>query len=140
MSETPVPALTLPTQLAPLRLETSVAKTVRYAALTLDFNPIHLDPAFAQDTSFGRPINHGTLGLSLLTQSVEQTFGACPYALEVRFSRPAFVGDALIAGGEATGEGNYAVHVRTDAGETVIEGHLILSIPDPFPQKEDRTR
>jgi 3-hydroxybutyryl-CoA dehydratase len=133
----PAPPQNLPRRLAPLSLETSVAKTARYAALTLDFNPIHLDPIFARDTSFGQPINHGTLGLSLLTQSVELTFGSCPFALEIRFSRPAFVGNALVAGGEATGEGIYAVHVRSDAGETVIEGHLSLSIPAPFPQKED---
>ena len=34
-----------------------------FADLTLDFNPVHLDEAYAKGTPFGRPIVHGILTL-----------------------------------------------------------------------------
>src|SRR5438270_5419201 len=40
------------------------ADVVHFAALTGDFNPIHVDRESAAQTPFGRPIAHGLLGLS----------------------------------------------------------------------------
>ncbi|MCF8489455.1 MAG: MaoC family dehydratase [Rhodospirillum sp.] len=117
-----------PRSLIGTRLETSAAGTARYAALTADFNPIHLDPEFSRNTPFGVPINHGTLGLSLLTQSIEATFGGRSFSLDIRFTRPAPVGVVLIAGGDALpDEDTYDVHVAIEDGPRVIEGTLRLS-------------
>lgn len=117
-----------PTRLAEARTRTNAAKTARYAALTTDFNPIHVDPEFATNTVFGGPINHGTLGLSLLVQAIEMTFGDVPHELDVRFSRPAPVGSWLVTGGEIDPAGSsYHVHVTTDDGVRVIEGTLRLN-------------
>ncbi|MWB77518.1 acyl dehydratase [Pseudooceanicola sp. 216_PA32_1] len=127
----------LPPLLTSVRIDTSATKTARYAALTADFNPIHVDPAFAEGTPFGVPINHGTLGLSLLMQAVETTLGAVPQVMDVRFSKPAPVGVALIAGGELldTGDG-YHVHVTTADGVRLIEGELRLVDQVSTRQKE----
>ncbi|ASP23517.1 bifunctional enoyl-CoA hydratase/phosphate acetyltransferase (plasmid) [Antarctobacter heliothermus] len=129
--------LALPPHLTQARIETNATKTARYAALTADFNPIHVDPDFAQRTPFGAPINHGTLGLSLLAQAIETTLGPVPHQVNVRFSRPAPVGVSLIAAGDLleTGDG-YHVHVTTDDGVRVIEGTLHLLEPTKIEQKE----
>ncbi len=44
----------------------SEADVVQFADLTGDYNPLHLDEEFAQQTPFRRPIAHGLLGLSLV--------------------------------------------------------------------------
>ncbi|TPP05013.1 MaoC family dehydratase [Rhizobium glycinendophyticum] len=117
-----------PIRLAEARIQTSAMKTARYAELTADFNPIHVDPGFATNTVFGGPINHGTLGLSLLAQAIETTFGCVPHELDVRFSRPAPVGSVLVTGGEVnSADGSYHVHVTTEDGVRVIEGTLRLN-------------
>lgn len=119
---------TWPARIVEARIHTSGARTERYAALTTDFNPIHVDAGFAANTVFGGPINHGTLGLSLLVQAIEMTFGGVRQELDIRFSRPAPVGSVLITGGERNPvDSSYHVHVTTDDGVRVIEGTLRLN-------------
>ncbi|MBP2150570.1 acyl dehydratase [Xanthobacter flavus] len=98
----------------------------RYAELTRDFNPIHLNAEFAAGTSFGRPIAHGTLGLNLVIEALERTFGAVPEdaRLEVRFIAPVPVGATIRAGGHLTDEatGSYEIFVETASGERAVAG------------------
>jgi 3-hydroxybutyryl-CoA dehydratase len=116
----------LPAELAVVVKVVGPEFVARYAALTADYNPIHLDPEFAARTAFGRPIVHGTLALNLIIDAVERTFGTVPgnFSLEARFVRPMPVGAKIRAGGtlrdEATGA--YDVFVETEAGERAIEG------------------
>jgi 3-hydroxybutyryl-CoA dehydratase len=42
----------------------------RYAELSGDHNPLHVDPAYAARTSFGGPIAHGPLALQPLFEAV----------------------------------------------------------------------
>lgn len=94
-----------------------------YAAITDDFNPLHVDEAFAAGTPFGRPIAHGMLSLNLVWQSLRHAFGeAMPIALEVRFVRPVLQGTRVMAGGKRRGDGAYDVWVRDAAGQDVIVG------------------
>ncbi|CAH1696369.1 hypothetical protein CHELA1G11_40020 [Hyphomicrobiales bacterium] len=85
---------TLPRELAVVSLTAGPDTVGRYAELTTDFNPIHLDPEFAAGTMFGQPIIHGTLGLNLVMEAIERTFGAFPTDAEIdaRFVRPIPVG------------------------------------------------
>ena len=55
-----------PASLVQASLASAPETVAAYAELTHDFNPIHLDPAFAATTSFGRPIVHGTWSLNAL--------------------------------------------------------------------------
>jgi acyl dehydratase len=112
-------------------LVTSPQLAARYAELTADPNPIHLDADFAAKTSFGAPIAHGTMALNLLIDCLEQAFGRHlhGFSLDVRFIRPVFVGETIRAGArllDATA-GCYEVYVETADGKRTIEGTLSIS-------------
>jgi acyl dehydratase len=117
----------LPNEISNLSLQTSPEMADRYAALSYDYNPLHLDKEFAAKTAFGAPIAHGTMALNLLLQAIENTFGSELRGenIEIRFSAPVKVGETITAGGTRADDG-YAVWVKTEAGATVISGVLRL--------------
>lgn len=101
----------------------------KYAAITADNNPIHLDPAFAESTPMRGIIAHGTMSLSLIWQSLSEVCGpdqGDPIQLTVRFLRPVREGDIVIAGGALKDpRGVYEVWVRAESAtrnEIVITG------------------
>ena len=103
-----------------------------YAALTDDFNPIHVDAAFAAQTPMGRPIAHGTMSMCLLWQCLGRNFDAAQLAavdLDVRFVKPVYIGDEVTAGGErdASAQGLWKVWVRGQDGSDRIVGTVQLS-------------
>ena len=86
----------------------SLAKTLsqekidRYARASGDFNPIHVDPAFAAQTPFGGTIAHGMLLLAYLSEMLTAAFGRAWLAggrLKVRFKGAARPGDVVTARG-----------------------------------------
>ena len=94
-----------------------------YAAITDDFNPLHVDEGFAASTPFGRPIAHGMLSLNLVWQSLRRAFGgAMPISLEVRFVRPVLQDTRVAAGGQRRPDGAWDVWVRDETGQDVIVG------------------
>lgn len=119
-----------PLRLAGTSLKVTQARIDRYARLTGDPNPIHLDAAFAATTGMGGIIAHGTLSMNLLWQALEATFGADGIAgicLDIRFVRPVRVDDVVTASGEPADEpGVWQVRVANQAGEAVIDGHAYL--------------
>ena len=87
------------------------AAILAYAAITDDFNPLHVDGAFAASTPFGRPIAHGMLSLNLVWQSLRRAFGeAMPVSLEVRFVRPVLQDTLVTAGGRRHPRARRGVH------------------------------
>ena len=124
----------LPPELVTRELKTGSVSTRHYAELTTDFNPIHMDPEFAAGTSFGQPIIHGTMGLNLLVDTIEATFGdpAPGLELDVRFIRPVPVGTTIRSGGSLreAATGTYDVFVETAAGERAVEGTLRVVAPN----------
>lgn len=119
-----------PASIPALSLETDAALTLRYAELTTDFNPIHIDPEFAAATSFGGPILHGTMGFNLLVEAVALALGKPmpEIRLDIRFIRPAPVGTTIRAGGELSDPDNgiYSVFVETADGLRIVEGTCSL--------------
>jgi len=116
--------------LAPLPVVSRVIgqdEILAYAEITGDFNPVHVDEAFAATTPFGKPIAHGMLSLNLLWQSLRRGLGAAaPVALDIRFVRPVLSGTRVTAGGTARDDGpGYDVWVRDEAGEPVMVGTAI---------------
>ena len=69
----------------------------RFAALSGDDNPIHVDPAYAARTRFGRTVSHGILLVSVL-RGVAETLvqGARLVRHEVRFPAPTFADEQMV--------------------------------------------
>ena len=79
-----------------------------FAAVSGDFDPIHMDEAYAQTTQFGGRIAHGLLSMALLSAASagisalarERGYTGASVSLgfdKVRFLAPVFIGDTLSA-------------------------------------------
>jgi len=121
-----------PQSLPPLTITSSPDAARAYAALTQDWNPIHLDADFARQAGFDKPIVHGTMALNLLVQAVAQgSDGALRIAdLDIRFSAPTWIGQSLTAQGVRTTGAEYAVSVTADDGRVVMQGVATLVARD----------
>lgn len=102
-----------------------------FAELTDDFNPIHVDAAFAAKTPMGRPIAHGTMSLCLVWQCLQRNFGAQALAdldLQVRFIKPIYIDDVVTAGGKPSESvpGQYDIWVRGQDDSDRIVGTVTL--------------
>lgn len=80
------------------------ADIVNYAGLSGDFNPIHMDHAFASTTPFRHPIAHGLLVLSMgsglmITAPLMRTM-AFVAIKDWQFTQPVFIGDTIRARSE----------------------------------------
>jgi acyl dehydratase len=67
---------------------------IAFAKLTGDDNPLHLDPEYAAQTPFKRPIIHGALSLSVFTKIIGTKFpgyGSVYMKQTAQFFRPMFV-------------------------------------------------
>jgi 3-hydroxybutyryl-CoA dehydratase len=103
----------------------------RFVAITGDTNPLHVDEEFAATTSFGRRILQGLLTASLFSTMVGMRLpgpGAVYRSQTLRFLRPVFIGDTVIAHFEVRSI-DRAKHrmeieswIEKDSGERVIEG------------------
>jgi len=79
------------------------ADIVMFAALTGDWNPIHVDAEYAKNTIFGQRIAHGLLTLSIMSGLLmrlgflEETVVAFYGIDRLRFTNPVFIGDTIKA-------------------------------------------
>ncbi|HZC17236.1 MAG TPA: MaoC family dehydratase [Caulobacteraceae bacterium] len=71
-----------------------------FAAVSGDANPLHMDEAYAQTTSFKGRIAHGMLGASYLSAVLGTDLpgpGAVYLSQSLRFRRPIRIGDVVTA-------------------------------------------
>ena len=79
------------------------ADVVQFAGLSGDFNQIHTDAVYSQNSPFGQRVAHGLLvlsiasGLAVQTGVMEGTVLAFREINEWKFSRPVFIGDTIHA-------------------------------------------
>jgi len=74
-----------------------------FAKLSGDYNPIHVNDEYAKTTMFGQRIAHGMISASLISAVLGMHLpgpGAVYMSQEVKFRKPVFPGDTLIAKGE----------------------------------------
>lgn len=71
-----------------------------FARATGDFNPVHLDQAYAEKTMFKGRIAHGLLSVGLLSTvlgNILPGHGTIYLSQEVKFLAPVRIGDTIIA-------------------------------------------
>ncbi|MDB5460294.1 MAG: putative MaoC-like dehydratase [Caulobacteraceae bacterium] len=108
----------------------------RFARISGDFNPIHVDAGFAARTRFGRPVAHGLLLISILS-GLAQTLrpGWRLRDQAIRFPAPTYAGEPMVfevvAVAGALHEARYACRVgRADGSATTCDGVIALGAPD----------
>jgi len=110
-----------------------------YAEASRDFNPIHIDEAFAKKTPLGGTIAHGMLILAYVSQMMSAAFGQSWLAeskLSVRFKTPARPGDTITVSGRISrvekNEGQTSIRCdvlcQNQNGESVITGETNLRV------------
>ena len=111
----------------------------RYAKVSGDYNPVHLDAEFASHSTFGRIVVHGMLVLAFISEMLTKEFGRDwldSGRLKVRFRAPVYPGDQVVTFGEVKAitndEGgnrvNCTVGCRKVDGEDVITGEASLLV------------
>lgn len=70
----------------------------QFASVTCDFNPAHINEAYASETFFKHRIAHGMLTLSLVSNVLGTQFpgpGTIFVSQNVKFLAPVFIGDTI---------------------------------------------
>jgi 3-hydroxybutyryl-CoA dehydratase len=107
----------------------------RWARLSGDHNPLHVDPAYAAETTFGGTIAHGHLSLAWLGEMMMNWRGAEWLSggelIGVRFVGPVRPGVAVRVEGEVAevlpGRGRCEVRVVNDStGELCVVGEAYV--------------
>ena len=110
-----------------------------YSEASQDFNPIHIDEDFAQNTPLGSTIAHGMLILAYVSQMMSAAFGQSWLVsgkLDVRFKAPARPGDTITVSGKISKLHKSEVHTLASCdilcsnqkGETVITGEAKVKV------------
>lgn len=69
-----------------------------FSRLTGDDNPLHVDKAYAAETTFGRPVVHGMLTASFLSTMIGTKLpgeGSLWYEQQTRFLSPVWIGETI---------------------------------------------
>jgi len=110
-----------------------------FAEITGDYNPVHVDEEFAQQTRFGRRIAHGMLTASLISSVLANKLpgeGSVYLGQTLQFVAPVFPGDEVTARVtvKEVRDGKPIVKLDTTCvnqrGETVIRGEATVLVSD----------
>jgi len=126
---------TLPPVIKPITQE----KINSYAEASGDFNPIHVDEAFAAQTPLGGTIAHGMLILAYVSEMMTQSFGqnwGSAGKLSIRFKAPARPGDTVTVTGkvdsiedkESVSLVNCSIKCCNQRDETIITGEAVVRL------------
>ena len=132
-------------ELPQLKKRVTQEQVQRYARASGDFNPIHVDAAYAATTPYGRPIAHGMLLFAFLAEMMAAAFGQSWLQggkLQVRLRAPAFPGDTVTTYGTLKDQQEagdtlrleYLVGLRNQQGEELASGEAAVVVPSPARQ------
>ena len=111
------------------------AHIVSFAGITGDFNPVHVDAEYAQQSMFGERIAHGMLMAGLISAVLGmQLPGANAIYLgqDLKFTAPVKIGDTVKVVVTVTDKRDEKkiIKLRTTAynqrGEMVVDGNAVL--------------
>jgi 3-hydroxybutyryl-CoA dehydratase len=110
-------------------------KMVRqFSEMSGDYNPIHLDDAYAATTRFKKRIAHGMILGALISRYLNETIGSggVYLAQTLKFTNPVFIDDDLTFNLEITklhkvrGLGTVETIARKQTGEIVVKGEATI--------------
>jgi 3-hydroxybutyryl-CoA dehydratase len=112
---------------------------LRYAEVTGDFNPVHVDRETAEKSRFGGLIAHGMLSAGYVSAVLGMDLpgpGAIYLAQSLKFTCPVKPGDTITARVEvleviaARRRVRLATTCRNQHGEPVLEGEATVLVPE----------
>lgn len=105
----------------------------RFAALSGDDNPIHVDAAFAAGTRFGKTVAHGMFLYGLVCGALAQGFpGGVQIEQQLVFPTPAYAGEEVtirlevVEGQPGAGRARLATRITRPGGEVACEGETLV--------------
>lgn len=113
----------------------------KFAEVTGDYNPIHVDEAYAKTTKFGKCIAHGMLMGGFFSRCLVETFGGNGIYLgqDMKFTNPIYVGDeievsmTLIALRKEKGIGTVeTLAKRKSNGDICVKGQAVIMMTAPI--------
>jgi 3-oxoacyl-[acyl-carrier protein] reductase len=125
---------------------------LRYAQLSGDFSPLHMDAGYASTTEFGGRVVHGMLMASLFSQLVGMWLPgkhALYLGQDLSFRRPVLLGETVVASARvisknaATRALTLSVEIRNRDGKVAVSGTAKVKMRDladiPFEQDDEQT-
>lgn len=108
-----------------------------FAAVSGDVNPVHLDEAYAQGTTFKGRIAHGMLSAAYISAVLGTRLpgpGAIYLSQSLRFRRPVKIGDRVTARVSVAALDERRAHVTFATlcqvdGRTVVDGEAVVMVP-----------
>lgn len=105
----------------------------RFAAVSGDDNPIHVDPDFSARTRFGRTVSHGMLLYSRVWALVRRHWPDAAHAGQtLMFPNPSYADETLLmkVAPVPGAPGRIAVSVTREAdGEVTLQGECLIAQP-----------
>lgn len=109
------------------------------AAVSGDYNPVHVNEEYAKRTFFKGRISHGLMPLCITSAAMSACLpGIIVWLSEsTRFLAPVRIGDTLTGGGEVTaarkdkGIITMKIACANQRGENVIEGEWVIRLYEP---------
>lgn len=139
-----------------LKQKASFSKTISesdvylFAGITGDFNPVHINDAFAQKSIFGERIAHGMLVAGLISAVIGMKLpgeGTVYLEQSVEFLKPVKIGDTVTATvgitevlNEEKGILKLRTRVENQQNEKVIDGYAIVKAPNRQEAEDDKNK
>ncbi len=111
----------------------------KFAQLSGDFSPLHVDPEYARTTEFGGCVVHGMFLASLFSQLVGMYIPgkhALYLGQDLSFRRPVFIGETVRVSAKVTGKNEatrtlaLATEIRNAEGNVVVSGSGKVKVRD----------
>jgi acyl dehydratase len=103
----------------------------KFAQLSGDDNPIHVDPDFARRTRFGKPVAHGMMLYGLICALLGRHFpGAVQIEQRLMFPAPTFAGDLISVSAEILSidkkQMTLGTTISNSSGQLTCDGRSLL--------------
>jgi 3-hydroxybutyryl-CoA dehydratase len=101
-----------------------------FAALSGDFNPVHLDESYATATVFGHRVAHGVISASLISTVLGTCLpgeGTIYLSQTLDFRKPVFLNETITAKVEVKDKNNRAKKIRLLTTVYKADGQIALS-------------